>query len=422
MSIPRRVLPGLAIALLLAGLAVQPLAAASGGGSPKPADQKFVNGLWMLTFDTPEGQIRVNLPERLRQGELASGTLELFPRGEGDAFAANRIALAGYTLRLDGEELSAASGSFRWHLPAADINSRVELLDAAGRTVSSAPAILTPTTRRETPAPAQGLFDLPELVQRDHIFLIRGPFDGDLANTKVRIAGQPAEKIAESSELLVLRNVTRKLGRVSATVADGALRQRFVFNSIEVTLSAPKGAGRPGETMPVQVKIEGLQGMRQPFPVTLYNHRPEVATLPGGAEPLNRMVHPEEVDADGVFALNLDATVKSAGEMSVLAAVAAEVAIRHIENVTWPPHTDNVTYPPYHATNVTWPPHTTNVTFAPGHMANVTWPPHTANVTYPSFHITNQTWPPHTTNLSFVIIVEEDPAQTDTDTTGGTTP
>lgn len=387
----RALLFGIAVLAVLAAL---PLAAED-DPSPFRSDQKFANGLWMLTFQTPEGHIRLNMPERMWQGELASGTIELYPRGEGKTLADNLAALRSYTLRLAGQELAASGSTFRWRLPA-EANSRIELADANGDLVAAAPAVLAERAGKNP----EGPYVLPGMVQKGNTFMIRGPFDGDFANTRVLLGGKPVEKVAESSEILVVRNTAERLGRLRVMVAEGEARQRAFLNSFDIQLSAPNGAAAPGGKMTVRMRIEGLEGVREPFRIALYNHRPEVATLEGVRMPYNRTVKTEEIGAGGVFQLDMETSVKTAGEVSLLAAVGAE-PVPHQVNVTWPPHTVNVTPPPYHATNWSWPEHVPNVTFPPYHVVNVSFPPHTANVTFPPGHATNWTWPPHVPNGTF---------------------
>ncbi|HEY2293781.1 MAG TPA: hypothetical protein VGM86_24010 [Thermoanaerobaculia bacterium] len=399
MPLFHRAFRSIAIAILaLTALAAQSLAAGQGAGAYR-SDQKFASGLWMLTFDTSAGQIRVNLPERLTQGERVSGTIELYPRGQGRELQANLAALRTHTVRIDGEALAAADRSFLWRLPAEASNGRVELLDAAGSVVADVPTTFAPAGQVERPAG----FDLPPVVQRGRAFLIRGPFDGDFANTRVLLGGRPAAKIAESSGVLVVENSAGDLGRVDALVVEGVQRQRAAFNSIEVRLSAPKGTAQPGGTMTVRARVEGLAGLREPFVLALYNHHPEVAALPAG-QSVTQIVHPEEAGADGVFQLDLATSVHSFGKAEVVAAVgklnASDVAT-HVVNVTFPPHTQDVTFPTYHGPNVTWPPHTPNASFPNYHAPNVTWPPHTPNASFPTVHAPSFTWPPHTVNVTF---------------------
>jgi hypothetical protein len=390
MFIVRRLSPVLAMAIL-ASLVSLPLTAAD---FEYRSDQKFANGLWMLTFETPQGQVRLNLPERMRQGGVASGTIELYPRGEGAAFAANLAELKGYTLRLDGTELAASSRTFRWKLPGQP-NSRVELFDASGR-VAASPAILSPAETRRP----EGKYVLPSLAQRGSTFIVRGPFDGDFANTRVLLDGKPAEKIAESSDLLVVRNTADQTGKTRAVVIEGSVRQRAALHSFDMRLSAPRGIAAPGASMTVRLSLEGLEELDAPFQIALYNHRPEVASFKGAKGPLYRTVRAEEISAAGVFELDIDTAVQSSGQLSLLAAVAAD-PVEHRKDISWPPHTENVTYPPAHLPNRTWPPHEENVTFPPYHAVNVTFPPHTANVTYPPDHAPNLSWPAHLRNVTF---------------------
>lgn len=133
--------------------------------------------------------------------------------------------------------------------------------------MTAAPAILS---RLEGERPA-GPYVLPDMVQKGNTFAIRGRFDGDFANTRVLLGNRPVEKVAESSEILVVRNTAERLGRLRVTVAEGETRQRDFLNSFDLRLSAPNGAAEPGGKMAVRVRIEGLEASpraARPWPAT----------------------------------------------------------------------------------------------------------------------------------------------------------
>lgn len=376
-------------------------------------DQRFADGLWSVTFTTPEGRVWLYLPARLLPGDTVSGTIEVEPFGEGEAVQRNFEALRAYSLRFDDEEISARGKSVRWRLPESQASSRVELVDGAGQKVAEAFAnfVLEDSTPRQLAAEfkAGHAFAVPALAQRGRTILVHGPFDGDFATTRLVLAGKPAEMIAESSELLVVRNPAQALGRVKGVLVEKGQRQRLALNNFDIRIETPKGVARPGASMPVAFSVEGLKGIDREYPLVIYNRNQGVAEFKEaiGESQISRMIGPKALGTDGAFRTEIPFTVKSDGELEV--EVEIIIIIIHVPNVTWPPHVPNVTYTPYHATNVTWPPHTPNVTWPSYHAANVTFPPHLANVTFPPAHNVNVSWPPHLTNTSlWVFLVQED--------------
>src|SRR5262249_5792964 len=59
-------------------------------------ETKTANGLFVSTFDTPQGKIKVNLPDDMAAGDTISGTVDIEPAGKNDAERAqNQTELNG---------------------------------------------------------------------------------------------------------------------------------------------------------------------------------------------------------------------------------------------------------------------------------------------------------------------------------------
>src|SRR5437660_1553008 len=77
------------------------------------------SGLYIVTFKTGSGQMRVFLPADIRPGDAIVGSTSLEPSGRQDADKdANRAVLAAYTLTLAGPAPPVQAPALKWNLPA----------------------------------------------------------------------------------------------------------------------------------------------------------------------------------------------------------------------------------------------------------------------------------------------------------------
>ena len=201
------------------------------------------NGLYTLKFDTPSGQLKVNLPDDMRAGDTISGTVVPEPNGSTDEERkTNRGMLEGYVVEISGQKFSVKQGSvgpfvIRQLQPPGGLGrppmppppdsffdvfvgvdppngptttrARIQLISYFG---PNAPpthpsgAIITPDPKITQPTPTTGgitiqggtlgskpqdidavvpRFNIPPLGQQGRPMVVPGPFDGDSSNTRV---------------------------------------------------------------------------------------------------------------------------------------------------------------------------------------------------------------------------------------------
>ena len=92
------------------------------------------SGLFIVTFKTSQGQIRVFLPAEMQPGDAIVSTTVIEPRGRRETDKdANRSQLAAYTLSLAGQVQPVLEPVQHWSLPA-DIKpdaATLALMDAS---------------------------------------------------------------------------------------------------------------------------------------------------------------------------------------------------------------------------------------------------------------------------------------------------
>ena len=175
---------------------------------------------------------------------------------------------------------------------------------------------------------------LPTIGQQGRPIEIFGPFDGNSSNTSlnwtaVRSQVPDFEKntenvsggfglLAESPRKAVFECPTNVTGPIELTLSEGKTQVKGIFRSVGVNLSAPKTSLVRGERTTLTVQVSGLQGIKQPVPLTLDSTG--VITMEGGPyQPL--VIQPSQVGADGRYSTTRGITGVQTGVWGATATV-----------------------------------------------------------------------------------------------------
>jgi hypothetical protein len=196
-----------------------------------------------------------------------------------------------------------------------------------GGTPSSSPqgaaranAIIDPKIVEDQP-----LLWCPNIAQQGRPVEIHGSFDGSLENTTLTVGGQAATKLTESPRRLVFLSPTDVTGPVEMAFKEGNVETKRTYRNIGVRLSAPKTSLLKGESTTLKVEISGLQGIKEPVPLTLESQG--VITMQGGVyQPL--VIQPSQVGADGRYSTTREITGVQAGGWTATATVQTGPAAR----------------------------------------------------------------------------------------------
>ena len=309
-------------------------------GNSQSARVETGRGLQTVIFDTSQGNVRVYLPNDMMAGDTISGTVVAEPKGQTDEERAkNMSALSGYVIDLATPKKVDGTSDLKVSTPVTATPSPITFtlppLNPALRNVSSSNSgglgiTLTNTGGSLTIGPTQTVpiemvslslqsvqpitVQLPTIGQQGKPIEIIGPFDGNSQNTtlnwtKLRSAVQDFEKntenisggfglIAESPRKCVLTAPTNFTGPVEITLKEGNKETKGTYRNIGVNLSAPKTNLLKGESTTLTIQVSGLQGIKEPVPLTLESHG--VIAMEGGMfQPL--MIQPSQVGPDGRY-------------------------------------------------------------------------------------------------------------------------
>lgn len=176
-------------------------------------------------------------------------------------------------------------------------------------------------------------YNIPPLGQTGRSIEITGPFDGNSSNTKisfqpiVREATSPPpitgmssdfDVVAESPRKAVVTAPTNVTGPMEIRVKEGTTEVTAPFRNLGVNLSAPKTSLLKGEKTELRVEVTGLQGIKEPVPLTLECNG--VISMEGGTyQPL--VIQPSQVSADGRYSTTRGITGVQAGGWGATATV-----------------------------------------------------------------------------------------------------
>ena len=200
------------IAIIFISIAKTPFAprAAAQNAAGYRVESSSANGLYITTFTTPQGVIKVNLPDDMAAGDTISGTVTAEPTGQNDAERARNLAeLKRHVLVVEGQQTLVGAGTFSCSIPRPlNPNSKNISLLQQGQ---NAATTTVPISATQPPSPPQ--FTIPTGAQQGRLIQIKGPGNGVFSpQDYVKVGGTMLPPLAESPRSLVLRNASESLG------------------------------------------------------------------------------------------------------------------------------------------------------------------------------------------------------------------
>ncbi|HEV7746078.1 MAG TPA: CHAT domain-containing tetratricopeptide repeat protein [Pyrinomonadaceae bacterium] len=274
-------------------------------------DSNTNNGLYVTNFTTPQGLIRVNLPDDMVVGDTVSGSIYTEPTGKNETDRSQNLEdLNGYMIDLGGQETAVGDRAFTRIIKGAI--TIVLLLH--GRSVATATIPIAVTA---PPRPTQ--FTVPTGGQQGRLLQINCPCNGVFsAQDYVKVGGTALPLIAESPRKLVVHNTSEVTGPTNMDVAENGSAVQCPFRNIAVNLSAAKLNLIRGETTTVHVMVVGLGGMSGDQSLDLLNTSPGVIKMSGG-EQQHLTIHGADVKPGGTYSIDRTLTGVTAGGFNVTA-------------------------------------------------------------------------------------------------------
>ena len=262
------------------------------------AETEDVSGMHRVIFTTERGnKVFVNLPDDIADGDTVSGTVFAVGAGKTDADqAASLLELNNQTIDIVGQKVPATGGRF-------ELNMRQVIDPSGGRCdywVRWGPHRKGWPCRSLPPSIPNGFLVAPQ-GQVGRLTEINGSFDGKFAaDDYVKVGDQKMMLLAESPRKTVFLNNSSVVGPTEVEIREQGQVQKRPFRNLKLSMSAQKYELRRGEQTTLKVVVEGLSDLREPLPLQLKNHTPNIMTL-GGGDVQNITIRRGEVKQGGVY-------------------------------------------------------------------------------------------------------------------------
>ncbi|HUF04181.1 MAG TPA: hypothetical protein VMM38_08395 [Aridibacter sp.] len=274
-------------------------------------------GLQTAVFSTPQGTIRVNLPDDAAAGDSLSGTVYTAPSGRTDAERqSNRAELARYTVQVADVQSPTEERVVKFDLApdAGERGFKVIIRDGSARSVSE----LGMKAEAELKTDAPQMYMPPDRAQAGRWINIPGPFDGDLANTELEIGGVQANPLAESPRKTVFQAPVDVVGVTVLTLRENEDLIEQPIRNINVVLAAGKLNLNRGETTTVTVRVEGLADLQEDVAIDVACTG--AADMQGGNNQ-KIQISPNRVEPGGTFTQRQTLVGRNVGGFGVVANV-----------------------------------------------------------------------------------------------------
>lgn len=254
--------------------------------------QATLSGVVVTDFYTPQGLVRIYLPDDMAAGDTVSGTVYVEPMGSNEEERdANLGLLQKMAVSIDGDA-GVVTGTRLVLRPL----SKGEKLERSLR--------VRVTDGREFSAPLQvgalrtdrnARFDIPDISPAGRPVLIFGPFDGDTNNTRADFGGKDAVVLAETPRGCVVQIDPSYVGPRKLILNEAGEQITKIVVLPRLTLSAPKTSLARGERTKLTVRVTGLEGLgasTYPIAIELTNRSPSVIEI---EDPVNFGIESKDV-------------------------------------------------------------------------------------------------------------------------------
>jgi CHAT domain-containing protein/tetratricopeptide (TPR) repeat protein len=301
------------IAITFISIAKTPFAprAAAQNAAGYRVDSSSADGLYATIFRTPQGTIKVNLPDVMVAGDTVSGSIYTEPSGKNETERRQNLEeLNGYVIDLVGQQTAVGVRTFTRNITR---TITIVLLHHEQSVATATIPILTTAF----PSPTQ--FTMPTGGQQGRLLKIDCSCNGVFApQDYVKVGETQLPLIAESPRSLVVHNTSEVAGPTNMDLRENGTAVQCPFHNVQVNLSAPKLNLMRGETTTLHVTVLGLGGMSGDESLVLQNNSPGVINMSGG-EQQRLTIRGSEVRPDGTYAIDRMLTGITAGGFGVTA-------------------------------------------------------------------------------------------------------
>ncbi|NQU84379.1 MAG: hypothetical protein HQ541_01340 [Mariniphaga sp.] len=278
------------------------------------------NGLRTTKFKSEKGEIKIYLPSNLYAGDVISGTVISEPEGKNEKqIKKNSNILNGFTFGFAGKKTPVKKGKEKWTLPKAMETEilPLELTNPKGKTQGKTNIPANEKVRPITLANRLSEVDfyIPSYIVAGEPNMVRGSFDGDFANSLLKINNQSIPILAESPRGIFFDPPPNLTGPVELEISENNFRQESTINILELELGADKLDLKKGEQATIFIKVVGLEGLEENVPLEIENLSSNISISGGNHQ--QHIINPLTDADNGIYSHNVAVTALINGDFAV---------------------------------------------------------------------------------------------------------
>ena len=240
------------------------------------------DGLHILTYRTPVGNVKVFLPDDLSAGDTISALVVAYPGGNSqNKKTKNLNTLNNYYLEAGTDIVPVGSGYITMNISKnmAGSNLKFTLRDNQRREIrtSTVPVQLFWSAIDLPEVPTALDYHIPLIGQSGRLVEIKGPFDGQFSTTSFKVGGKQASIVAESPRKLIFETPVDVIGATELELREENVVVKRPFTNLRV----------------VKIGQDGVVAVHQIASQTRHNEQLVGPTVI--PEPKPKEVHIEEV-------------------------------------------------------------------------------------------------------------------------------
>ncbi len=275
-------------------------------------------GLTTASFPTQYGNVKIYLPDDIRQGETISGTVVAEPKGNKARQTEKNLAgLSKFSVSINGNKfiVSSKPAVFKCTLPP-NITSPVpiDMVDPGGNRAQ----LIVPLKTMNTPEISEGC-GIPSHALVGEPARISGNFDGDASNTKCSLNNQPTQILAESPRqcIIIVQSDRGPIRTFDVQVNEkGQQKCSRQMSGVDMHVTTGGLKLRKGQSTFIDVKLTGLQNLPDKAVLTIVNTTPNVVTMTNGNIQVVP-IPPLPDSAQGTFSIHCPAVSITTGNFVV---------------------------------------------------------------------------------------------------------
>lgn len=277
-------------------------------------------GLTIVSFSTPNGSVKIYLPDGIRSGDVISGTVIAEPSGKNNRQVKKNLSkLSGYLLLIEGKRfpINENASTIKWLVNSgSQENIPIEIIEENGGKIASLSCPVNNTSKTENEKYSSCVIPSHALVGQP--LQIKGQFDGDMSNTSCAISNKPAVILAESPRNCIISFSDNAQGLQTIQVNENEKPMcNQPISGVNMEVTAGNLNLRKGQNTFINVKLSGLENLPDKALLTITNITPNIVTMTNG----NLQVYPVWPLADtanGTFSVHCPAVSINTGSFSVL--------------------------------------------------------------------------------------------------------